>query len=83
MGMTTSRGTGTSLDDITGYEIVRTDWTNGLPCTRTVVATVDGGNNYAQALELVKALRLTCTRTQYALIDNIYVGNRRYDDYRI
>jgi hypothetical protein len=81
MGMTTS--TGTSLDDITGYEIVRTDWTDGLPCTRTVVAEIEGRTNYAQALELVQALRLTCTRTQYAVIDNIYVGNRRHDDYKV
>jgi hypothetical protein len=61
-----------TLTDTAAYLVIRTDWTNGLPAVKTVVARIEGATNYADALELVYQVRAGATRTQYGIIENVY-----------
>lgn len=60
-----------SLDAITGYRIIRTDWTDG-SVRRELIVEVAGATNYANALEVARKVRREATATQYGLVDNVY-----------
>ena len=61
-----------ATDEIAAYLVRRTDWSAGHPCTRTLVAQVDGATNYAQALDLVRQVRAQAGAQQYGVIDTLY-----------
>jgi hypothetical protein len=65
------------LDDIVGYSVVLTDWSDGSPALRYEVARVDDACGYGRALDLVREVRAVCSATQYAVIDNLYENGDR------
>lgn len=62
-------------DNVTGYRVIRTDWSQGMGPGRlraTVVAQVDGASNYGRALDLVNVVRVNATAKQYGVIETLY-----------
>jgi hypothetical protein len=70
------------LDTTAGFLVVRTDWSAGFPCQRTVVAEVVGDTNYLDALRLVNQVRDTAGPHQYEVIDTVYTCGCETDGFR-
>ena len=61
------------LNTVTGYIVVRTDWSDGAAnLWREDVERFEGATSYVHALESVRNVRASADPSQYGVIDWLY-----------